>query len=95
MGKVRVYELAKELNLESKKIIDFLSQKGVTVKNHMSVLEESQVDLVRSGLAGAPSVAGFKPKIKRIPKAVVEAEAAAREAAAEKAEAETKKETTE
>ncbi len=40
MGKVRVYELAKELGINSKKLISVLQEMGVDVKNHMSTMEE-------------------------------------------------------
>ncbi len=40
MGKVRVYELAKELGINSKKLISILQEMDVNVKNHMSTMEE-------------------------------------------------------
>jgi len=40
MGKVRVYELAKELGINSKKLIDVLQGFQMDIKNHMSTLEE-------------------------------------------------------
>ena len=40
MGKVRVYELAKELGINSKKLIDVLQDLQVDVKNHMSTMDE-------------------------------------------------------
>ena len=40
MGKVRVYELAKELGINSKKLIDVLQGLEVDVKNHMSTMSE-------------------------------------------------------
>ncbi len=40
MGKVRVYELAKELGINSKKLITVLQDLNVDVKNHMSTMEE-------------------------------------------------------
>ena len=33
MKKVRVYELAKELNIESKSLVDFLLELGADIKN--------------------------------------------------------------
>lgn len=48
MSKIRVYELAKELNISSKKLIDILSSEfSVKVKNHMSVLEEEEAKLIQ------------------------------------------------
>ena len=87
MGKIRVHELAKEINAESKKIIEVLNRKGHMVKNHMSVLNDEQVEIAKTELGVIKKSDGFKPKIKRIPRAQVEAEKAKAEAlAAEKAE---------
>lgn len=43
MVKKRVHELAKELNIESKEIINKLSHMGISVKSHMSTLEDNEV----------------------------------------------------
>lgn len=47
MKKVRVYELAKELNLESKTLVDFLVELGADIKNHMSTVESDIAEMVR------------------------------------------------
>ena len=39
-GKVRVYQLAKELGTTSKKIIDVLEEMKIPIKNHMSTVED-------------------------------------------------------
>ncbi|MBO5372672.1 MAG: translation initiation factor IF-2 [Lachnospiraceae bacterium] len=51
MAKVRVHELAKELNINSKEIITFLGEKNIEVKNHMSSLEDSSVELIKDKFA--------------------------------------------
>ncbi len=51
MAKVRVHELAKELNINSKEIITFLGEKNIEVKNHMSSLEDSSVELIKGKFA--------------------------------------------
>ena len=43
MAKVRVYELAKELNMESKKLVEELVADGMSIKNYMSTLDEQAV----------------------------------------------------
>ena len=43
MEKARVYELAKELNTTSKRLMEKLSEINITVKNHMSLLEEDEL----------------------------------------------------
>lgn len=47
MSKVRVYELARELDLESKILVDFLIELGADVRNHMSTIDEDIAALVR------------------------------------------------
>ncbi|KLD59253.1 hypothetical protein WP50_19880 [Lactiplantibacillus plantarum] len=42
MGKKRIYELAKELNVPSKQLIAQAQQLGFSVKNHMSTLGDSE-----------------------------------------------------
>lgn len=42
MSKVRVYDLAKELNVNSKELVKILNQMDIPVKNHMSALTEQQ-----------------------------------------------------
>ena len=48
MSKIRVYELAKELNVSSKDLITLLMEEfGVEVKNHMSVIEDEDAALIQ------------------------------------------------
>ncbi|MGQ9711084.1 MAG: translation initiation factor IF-2 [Desulfotomaculales bacterium] len=73
MGKKRVHEVAKELKLESKELMQRLADLGIEVKSHMSTLTEQEIKRVRQSLAGkqgetkqsAPEAAG-KPKAVRL-----------------------------
>ncbi|KZL94488.1 translation initiation factor IF-2 [Clostridium magnum] len=48
MSKIRVYELSKELGISSKELITILQEEfGVEVKNHMSVVEEEDAELIK------------------------------------------------
>lgn len=47
MAKMKVYELAKELDKQSKEILTFLGDKGVEVKSHMSTIEDDAVKMVK------------------------------------------------
>ncbi|MBQ4092010.1 MAG: translation initiation factor IF-2, partial [Firmicutes bacterium] len=47
MGKIRVYELAKELEMESKDVIRRLGKMGAEVKNHMSTVDDKYVQMLR------------------------------------------------
>lgn len=51
MSKVRVYELAKELNISSKEIITKLEKNNIEVSNHMSTLEDSDVAMIKKSFA--------------------------------------------
>ena len=47
MTKIRVHELAKELNKDNKDVLNFLKENNIEVKSHMSTLEDDAVDKVR------------------------------------------------
>jgi translation initiation factor IF-2 len=48
LSKIRVYELAKELNISSKELIELLMNEfSVDVKNHMSVIEDEDAELIK------------------------------------------------
>lgn len=46
MGKIRVYELAKDLNVTSKQLIDYLKELDVEISSHMSTLEQDLIDIL-------------------------------------------------
>lgn len=48
MAKIKVYELAKELDKSSKEILSLLTDKGVEVKSHMSTLEDDAAEMVKA-----------------------------------------------
>ncbi len=48
MSRMKVYELAKELGISSKELVEFLKGKNIEVKSHMSALEDDAVSLVKS-----------------------------------------------
>jgi translation initiation factor IF-2 len=52
MSKIRVHELAKELNIESKELITILMEEfNVEAKNHMSTIEDEDAILIKELLA--------------------------------------------
>lgn len=52
MAKMKVYELAKEIDKQSKDIINYLKDNGVDIKSHMSNLEDNHVVLVKNHFLG-------------------------------------------
>ena len=77
MTKVRVHELAKELNKTNKEVLDVLRAKNIEVTSHMSSLSDEQIGLVKSSLGGGETKEEPKKKIlcrcsdHRIPKMVL------------------------
>ncbi len=47
-GKVRIYELSKELNLDNKELLAICDQLDIAVKSHSSTITESEVERIRS-----------------------------------------------
>ena len=62
MSKIKVYELAKELDVPSKEVIEFLGGKNIEVKNHMSSLEDADADMARKALTKGNKDAAAKPE---------------------------------
>ena len=52
MSKIRIYELSKELGVTSKYLIELLAEQfNIEVKNHMSVIEDEEAQLIKELLA--------------------------------------------
>ena len=67
MSKVRVYQLAKKMNITSKELINKLEELGIDVHNHMSSLEDSDAKLVEEYLL-EESVEEVKEEVKKTKK---------------------------
>lgn len=52
---MRIYQLAKELNLDTKKLIQKLKEFGIEVKSHMSSLDKETVEIIKEELRGNKS----------------------------------------
>lgn len=65
MSKVRVHELAKEIDKTSKDIMEYLNGNGADLKSHMSFLTDQQVEAVKKKF-GKAAPAGDAPKKKTI-----------------------------
>lgn len=64
MAKVRVYELARELNMESKALVEKLIAGGIAIKNYMSTLDESEAARARDIATGTVSEVVEEKRIK-------------------------------
>lgn len=70
MSKIKVHELAKELEKQSREVIAFLQEKGIEVKAAQSSVEEDAAEMVRKAF-GAAKKADVKAEVK--PEAKAEA----------------------
>ncbi|MBT7261079.1 MAG: translation initiation factor IF-2, partial [Desulfobacula sp.] len=52
MAKIRVYELAKDLNMTNRALLNKMKELKIEVKSHMSSLEDSDVRAIKRGLFG-------------------------------------------
>ncbi|HUA16477.1 MAG TPA: translation initiation factor IF-2 [Verrucomicrobiae bacterium] len=69
MSKVRINDLARELEVKSKAILDVLPLVGVTEKKtHSSSLEEHEAEKVRAHLRGSSESHAAAPKTARLPR---------------------------
>jgi len=62
---IRVYQLAKELKLQSKEILEACKRLEISVKNHMSSLSQKEVERVRAALSPPPGPPAAGPVKKR------------------------------
>ncbi|MBE6016494.1 MAG: translation initiation factor IF-2 [Lachnospiraceae bacterium] len=81
---MKVYELAKELGIDNKTLMEYLAKQGAVLKSHMNLVPESMVKRARENFAKksspAPATSGIKAVA--LPESImkkVEAEARAKE----------------
>ena len=55
MSKTRVYELAKELNVASKEIIEKAKEVGISYNSHMSTMEEAEISKIKGAWNSKPA----------------------------------------
>ena len=54
-GKVRIYELSKELNLDNKELLAICEQLSISVKSHSSTISESEAENIRAAAEKLPA----------------------------------------
>ena len=64
MSKVRVYEVARELGVENRDLIQRIATLGIQVRNHMSVLDPVEVDRIKRSLGRDRSEAMVEERIR-------------------------------
>ncbi|MGD2271008.1 MAG: translation initiation factor IF-2 [Desulfobacterales bacterium] len=64
MTKIRVYELARDLNMTNKLLIDKIRDMDITIKNHMSSLDQDAVAQIKASLFGQKAEEIVETRIK-------------------------------
>ncbi len=64
MAKIRVYELARDLNTTNKALLDKIRNMSIDVKSHMSSLDDDTVALIKSNLLGKKEKAIDEKRVK-------------------------------
>ncbi len=62
MSKIRIYELARELNVPSKKLVEALADLDLNVQKHMSTIDNEVADIIRQVLRPAEKTAARQPE---------------------------------
>ena len=65
MAKLRVYELAKELDMPNKDLVEKIDSLGIQIKGHMSSLDEEEVQLVRDTVTGRSQQLIVEKRVRR------------------------------
>ncbi len=61
-GKVRIYELSKELNLDNKELLAICDQLNIAVKSHSSTISETEAENIRAAAEKLPATNGTPKK---------------------------------
>jgi translation initiation factor IF-2 len=64
MAKVRVYELARDLNMDSRELVDKLTAAGLGIKNYMSTLDDALLEKAKEIAVGRVSEVVEEKRIK-------------------------------
>lgn len=64
-GKVRIYDLSKELALDNKDVLEICSQLSIEVKNHSSTITESQAQDIKNAVKKAHHMTSAQNPVKK------------------------------
>ena len=73
MGKIKIYEIAKKLNLTSKEVLDVAKELNIDVKSHLSGVGEDEASKIESKLKGNGNKEEVKKKAKKQEKGTTKA----------------------
>ena len=50
LGKIKLYDIAKELNLTSKEVLEIAKKLNINVKSHLSSVEEDEAQKIKESI---------------------------------------------
>jgi len=62
LGNIKIHEIAKELNLNSKEVLKKAEELGIAVKSHLSAVDEETAKRLKKGLSNVAGKTENKPK---------------------------------
>ena len=65
LGNMKLYELAKEMNISSKELLEQAKTLGMKIKSHLSSIEEDDVKKLRESYTKQPAVKKEEKKPKK------------------------------
>jgi translation initiation factor IF-2 len=71
MAKIRVYELAKNLNMTNKALLTKIDKMNISVGSHMSSLDDETVELIKNNLFGKKEKEETDVDVKRVKSTVI------------------------
>ena len=66
MARVRVYEIARDLKMESKALVQRLKEMGIDVNTHQSTLSADQVLSIKKELGTGEASSSAKPSTRKV-----------------------------
>lgn len=66
MGKIKLHEIAKEIGLTSKEVVEKAKELGMDVKSHMSSVDEEQAEKIKKSFSKENKKSEEKAKIKKV-----------------------------
>ena len=67
MGKIKIHEIAKELNITSKEVLEKAKELGIEAKSHLSGVEETEAQKIRDSFSTGTKKIAEEKKEKQQP----------------------------
>ena len=66
MGKIKLYDIAKELNLTSKEVLEIAKKLNIDAKSHLSSVDDEDAKKIKENVKGSKTKKEEKPKQEKV-----------------------------